>query len=77
MLRWLDGEIPADMDNGDLVWYRDLNEVERRGLPMIKISYVDLTRKERLQFYVRLNRGGTIHSEAEIQRVRDLLAETV
>jgi len=75
MLRWLADEIPAEMDNGDLLWYRDLNKTERRTLPSVHVSFVDMPIKERLRFYIRLNRGGTVHTEEEIQRVRDLLAE--
>jgi hypothetical protein len=34
---------------------------------------VCLSRKEVLSLYLRLNRGGTVHSEAEIARVKALL----
>lgn len=33
-------------------------------------------REELLQFYLDLNSGGVVHSEAELERVRGLLAET-
>lgn len=33
-----------------------------------------LTRKESLELYIRINRGGTVHKESEIENVRRLLA---
>jgi len=75
VLRWVRGEIKAEMEDGQLVSYEDLNEIERRGLPNMRIHYVDLSREEILKFYIRLNRGGTIHTDEEIERVRELLAK--
>lgn len=75
MLRWLAHEIPAEMEDGVLIWYSDLNKVERRRLPSVRISFVDMSLKDRLRFYIRLNKGGTIHTDEEIQRVREMLAE--
>jgi hypothetical protein len=39
----------------------------------LRISYIDLPRKKRLEFYLKLNRGGSIHTDEEIEKVRDLL----
>jgi len=33
------------------------------------------TRKEVLQWYIEFNSGGTVHTDAEIQRVKKLLEE--
>jgi hypothetical protein len=73
MLKWFEGKIGAEMEDGKLVHYAHLNEIERRGLPTVQVSYVDLSMEERLKFYIRLNRGGTVHSDDEIQRVREML----
>jgi len=35
------------------------------------------TRADRLRLYLRLNRGGTIHTDDEIERVRAMLAAEV
>lgn len=70
---WMNGEIDALTPEGDSLWFRDSNEVDRRGL-MLMLYYVDLPRVERLRYYIKLNRGGTVHTEQEIARVRELLA---
>lgn len=41
---------------------------------MLRLYYVDLSRAARLRFYLRLNRGGSVHTDAEITRVEALLA---
>lgn len=69
---WLRGKICAITPEGDRLWFKDTNEVDRRGL-MLKIHYVDLPRVERLRFYIKLNRGGTVHTEQEIVHVQALL----
>ena len=71
--RWVHNRIPAHVD-GSEVWYRDTNAMERAGLPHIKVAYVDLTRAQRLEFYLLLNAGGTAHTAAEIDKVRVILA---
>jgi len=70
--RFMKEEIGAELSNGEVIYYKDFDEVDRRGLD-IKVSYIDLPRIERLRFYLKLNRGGTIHTESEISKVRDLL----
>ena len=78
--RWLNGEVPAELTDGRKVNYGDLDEESQRYLtslsgPTITANYVQLPRSEVLRLYLRLNRGGTIHTDAEIDRVRGLLAE--
>lgn len=74
LYRWYKGEIAAEISDGRRMWYRDTNEIERRGFN-IQLHFVDLPRLQRLEFYVRLNRGGTVHKDEEIQRVRDLISK--
>jgi hypothetical protein len=71
--RWRNGEIAAEMTDGQRVTYSQTNEVERRGFS-IQLTYIDLPRVERLRLYLRLNRGGTVHTDEEIARVREMLA---
>jgi hypothetical protein len=70
MMAWLLGEIPAVCVDGSEIWYRDTNEVDRRQLPLVRLTFVDLPLVERLTFYLKLNRGGTPHTDEEIARVR-------
>jgi hypothetical protein len=78
---WYTGEIPANVWMGNTVtpvWAKDLSPEDFRlatGISGAKLSlsYVCLSRKEVLSLYLRLNRGGTVHSEAEIARVKALL----
>lgn len=77
-LRWLDGEIAARLMDGRLIWFKDL---DRTGLTLlvtdIRLSFkhVRLGRAGVLRLYLRLNRGGTVHTEDEIEKVRKLLRE--
>ena len=75
ILDWMDGKIPAELTNEREIWWKDLNECDINSLPTVKVAQLDIPRAERLRFYIRLNRGGTYHSDSEIQKVRDLLAK--
>lgn len=78
-LKWLRGEIPATLSDGTTVWFKDASEGERRTLlgikPYMTIRYVSLNRPDVLRLYLRLNRGGTVHTDTEIERVRSLLSQ--
>lgn len=70
---WLDGSILAELSDGRRIAYRDFDEVERRCLPVFSIYFFDISRAERLKFYLKLNRAGVYHTDAEIDKVRKLL----
>lgn len=73
---FIDGEVCARLSDGRSVWWRDFNERDRRMVPSIKCGIVRLeSRAEVLRFYLKLNRGGTVHSDEEIARVQALLDE--
>lgn len=80
LFRWIKGEIPATLLDGETqIWSKDFEDADWRYLCakiMVKIKFVDLTRKEAIGLYLRLNTGGTPHTPEEIARVRALLAET-
>lgn len=70
--RWVKGEILAETSSGERLAYADTNEVDRRQLD-VKICYVSLRYDDRLKLYIRLNRGGTAHTETDIAKARALL----
>ena len=78
--RWMKGEIPAELTDGRMVYLTDLDELGQKYITGMTgavqdIGYVQLNRAGVLRLYLRLNRGGTVHSDEEISRVRALLAE--
>ena len=81
ILRFLRGEVPLETTEGAQVFLREFAEGDQRRLigfsgPTIVVQYVLCpTRADVLRLYLRLNRGGTPHTDAEIERVRALLAE--
>lgn len=73
------GEIPAEVYAEGAwreLWYKDFNEIDRRSRRMnLEIFYGDWPYAERLTFYLRLNSGGSVHTQEELDRVRKLLVE--
>ena len=56
-------------------YYKDYTD-NIRTIDGMKINVNNLkTRKEVLQWYIEFNSGGTVHTDAEIQRVKKLLEE--
>jgi len=77
ILGWFDGDIGARLSDDTLVWFKDATPTESRMIRMgitVPINWGQWTRKERLKLYLKLNRGGTVHTESEISRVREMLA---
>lgn len=71
-LRFLNNEIPAF---GHLI-----NEYEDKISHLINMEFVihDLpTKAEVLKWYIELNTGGTVHTEDEINRVKELLNKEI
>lgn len=79
LMRWLTGDIAAELTDGRRLYWNDLDEESKHRMssitgPRIEIGYVMLSRAEVLRLYLRLNRGGTVHTDSEIDKVRELLA---
>lgn len=76
---WLTNAVSAELADGSEVWYRDFtDEVDLRLLNntlRIRFGFVQLDRAGVLDYYLRLNNGGTVHSDEEIEKVRKLLRE--
>lgn len=82
--RWMKGEIPAILTDGSSFFVHDLDEDSSWSIkgswitgPRFDVGYVSLSRADRLRLYLRLNRGGTVHTNEEIDRVRELLEAEV
>ena len=78
--KWLDGEFPALTHDRREVHVEQFREDKTSWIGLntsitIEVGFVDLTRAEVLDYYLRLNSGGTVHDEEEIERVRELLEE--
>jgi hypothetical protein len=77
-LKWADGEIEGELYDGTRIRFDLLDEVDIRICSMtigLRFAMLHLTRKECLELYLRLNRGGSIHTDTEIDRVRKLLEQ--
>jgi len=75
-LRWIRGEIKAVCPCGTDVRYADLDEVDMRAIGMcisLRCKWVTLSKSDVMKYYLRLNSGGTIHTEDELDRVRKLI----
>lgn len=74
---WMLGDIPAiEPATGENIYVHEFTETDLRQLyrkTEVKIMYVDLSLKDRLELYLRINATGTPHSLEEIERVRGLL----
>ena len=78
ILDWIEGKFEAICPSGTRIARDSLDEIERRNLSMstfIRWKVVRLSRPEVIKYYLRLNCGGTIHTEEELDRVRGLLNE--
>jgi hypothetical protein len=69
LIRFLNNEIPIFGN-----YFKDFEDNPRDSLTMIRFNINDLqTKAEVLQWYLDMNTGGTVHSDEEIQRVKELL----
>ena len=79
MLAWLNGECGARMDDGSLLRISDLvrapcstQQDKVCGLMSIciRVKYVNMPWKERVEFYCRLNTAGSPHTPEQIAHAR-------
>jgi hypothetical protein len=76
MVAWLDGEVPAThWQTGEPIWcVSSADSAALRSLPVPVLELPpDATRRDAIGVYLALNGGGTPHTAAELERVRDLL----
>lgn len=79
--RFMTNEVPMELADGRQAYLRDFSEDDQRRLtshagPTLVLQFVSCpTRADVLRLYIRLNRGGTPHTDAEIARVQDMLLQ--
>lgn len=76
MVAWLRGEIKAVCPCGESFLYDDLDDIDRRCVGMtttLRWNWMRLDREGVLRYYIALNTGGSVHTDEEINRVRELL----
>ena len=77
-LDWENGDICGKTNKGVLIHMTDLDEVGTRmvdNMVGLKYAMVKLSRIEILELYLKLNSGGTLHRQFEIDKVKELLLE--
>jgi hypothetical protein len=78
IVAFIKGEIGAQVyleGEWKTFWYKDMDASERRDLNlMTRVVFVDLSRQDRLRFYLRLN-SGIAHTEEDLEKVRSMLVE--
>ena len=77
---WMRGDVDAELTDGSTLNINDLSERDRRLFtslsgPHFSIYYGHWSDAETLRIYIKLNRGGTVHTDEEIDRVRDMLTK--
>ena len=78
MRDFFDGKIPAELPDGRVCFRGDLAadcDGLFKSLHITKKIVRLPTRADVLRLYLRLNRGGTVHSDAEISRVQEMLRD--
>jgi hypothetical protein len=76
-LEWLDGKFDAICPCKETVHIAQLDEIDMRNIGMSCVfdwNFVDLTPKEVMKFYLRLNSGGTVHTKDDLEKVEKLIA---
>lgn len=81
ILSFMDNEIPARVEDPETgepwdIYVEDLNDQSMTVLSnsvTVPVGIVELSREEVLKLYIKLNSGGTVHDQDEIDRVRSIL----
>lgn len=77
IVAFMTGEIPAEVfhdGSWNSYWFRDMDRRETSfSVLNSSVVYLDVSRADRLRFYLRLNGAGVPHTEGELDRVRALL----
>lgn len=70
-IKFLNNEIPIFG-----TYYKDFEDRPRMSNDMLKFNVNDLqTRAEVLRWYIEMNSGGVVHSDKEIERVKEMLRQ--
>lgn len=75
-LEWCRGCFPAKLSDNRLIYY---SQIEPKRILKMEIgmfyTLTTMSRKQCLEYYIKLNRGGTIHTVEEINKVKELLSK--
>ena len=72
LIMWLNGDISAKLSDGTSIWADAVEGIRRVS---VKIMKVELTKRECLEYYLKVNSGGTPHTEEDLDNVRHLLGD--
>lgn len=79
LLRFAKGELAAVLSDGRRITWADFDVVDRRAFMGLTVPVVwireELEAADVLRIYLRLNRGGTPHTDEEIARVEAILTQ--
>jgi hypothetical protein len=73
---WCEGVVVAELSDGRFIKYNELDKTSITMCSMtigLRFIITKMTRKDVLSLYIKLNRGGTVHTEEEINKVKELL----
>lgn len=78
LTKWFNGALAARLYDGSTLHIEELEQDDKsmrllRSTIRIRLGMVKLNRTETLRYYLRLNGGGTAHSDDELERVREML----
>ena len=77
-IEFVEGRVLGEFEDGERVAYADFSDSDRGTFDMLIVQpvyEVDLSPADRVRLYLKLNRGGSVHTDAEIERARAYLRE--
>lgn len=71
--KWVGGHIGAIIGDNSKIYYNQLTDRAKRGLPLVNMFMVNLPLIERVELYLELNEGGVVHGKLHLMSVRNML----
>lgn len=80
LVKWYNGMLAARLYDGSTLHIEELEDSDQSMRLLttsirVRLGLVQLSRQETLRYYLRLNGGGTVHSDDELDRVREMLSD--
>jgi hypothetical protein len=77
LIAWWLGLIPAVYDNGDELWSRELSTPKilflKRGPMRVSVGLMVGSKADAIRAYLKLNTGGTVHTQDDLDHARAVL----